>query len=152
MATSDNMNNLLLLASLLGLAMADTNPRDFDRLCDSDARCPDNWKLVEGNCIKFAGWDVTSAEEDCKQNQAEYKNFTFESTLPLSSGESRSQHTLPVCLVRRETQCDCGKANRKNQIVGGMIVEKNEYPWQGKVHQYKIYKRQLLITDFRFPL
>ena len=131
------MKNHLLLASLLGMAMADADPRDFARLCDSDARCPDNWKLVDGNCIKFAGWDVTSAEENCKQNQAEYKNFTFESTLPLSSGESRSQHTLPVCLVRRETQCGCGKAFSAGKIVGGDRAEKNEFPWQGKVHPYQ---------------
>ena len=134
------MKNHLLLASLLGMAMADTDPRDFDRLCDSDARCPDNWKLLDGNCIKFAGWDVTSAEEHCKQNQAEYKNFTFESTLPLSPGVSRSQHTLPVCLVRRETQCGCGMANGRAHIKGGDNVEKNEYPWQGKVHRYQTKK------------
>ena len=130
------MKKILFLA-LLGLAMADTDPRDFARLCDSDARCPDNWKLLDGNCIKFAGWDVTSAEEHCKENQYEYWEFEFESNLPASPGVSRSPHSLPVCLVRRETQCGCGKANRKNQIVGGMIVEKNEYPWQGKVHPYK---------------
>ena len=127
------MRKIQLLA-LFGLAMADTDPRDFDRLCDSDARCPDNWKLVDGNCVKFAGWDVTSAQEHCRENQYEYWEFEFESNLPASP---RNQHSLPVCVVRRETQCGCGKANRKAHIVGGVSVEKNEYPWQGKVHQYQ---------------
>ena len=125
-----------LLLAVIGLAMADTDPRDFARLCDSEAECPDNWKLVDGNCVKFAGWEEARAMEHCREIKAEYREFKFESNLPLLTGVSRSQHSLPVCLVRRETQCGCGKANRKNQIVGGMIVEKNEYPWQGKVHQY----------------
>ena len=130
------MRKIQLLA-LFGLAMADTDPRDFARLCDSEAECPDNWKLVDGNCVKFAGWEEARAMEHCREIKAEYREFEFESTLPLSPGVSRSQHSLPVCLVRRETQCGCGKANRKSFIAGGNNVEKNEYPWQGKVHPYK---------------
>ena len=120
--------------ALLGLAMADTDPRDFARLCDSDARCPENWKLVDKNCVMFAGWEEVSARELCKQNEAEYREFVFESTLtlPASPGVSRSQHSLPVCLVRRETQCGCGKTFSAGKVVGGVRAEKNEFPWQGK--------------------
>ena len=129
------------MLALLGLAMADTDPRDFARLCDSDARCPENWKLVDGNCVMFAGWEEARAEKLCRENQAEYREFVFESTLtlPASTGVSRSQHSLPVCLVRRETQCGCGKANRASLIVGGGPVDKNEFPWQGKVHRDKTF-------------
>ena len=124
--------------ALIGLAMADTDPRDFTRLCDRDARCPENWKLVDGNCIKFAGWDVATASEHCKEIEAEYWDFVFESTLPASPGVAPTQHSLPVCVVRRETQCRCGKSNRVSYIVGGKSVEKNEYPWQGKAHPIKL--------------
>ena len=127
------MNRVHLLVALLGLAMADTDPRDFARLCDSEAECPDNWKLVDGNCVKFAGWEEARAMEHCREIKAEYREFVF---LPEDS-DSASRHSLPVCVVRRETQCGCGKANRKSLIVGGVRAEKNEYPWQGKVHPYK---------------
>ena len=140
---------LLCLLSLLGLAMADTDPRDFARLCDSEAECPDNWKLVDGNCVKFAGWEEARAMEHCREIKAEYWEFEFESTLPLSPGVSRSQHSLPVCLVRRETQCGCGKAFSAGKIVGGERAKKNEFPWQGKFIHIKLRLR--LITDARFP-
>ena len=68
--------------------------------------------------------------EHCREIKAEYWEFVFESTLPLSSGVSHIQHSLPVCLVRRETQCDCGRPNREVKIVNGVTAEKNEYPWQ----------------------
>ena len=121
--------------ALLGLAMADTDPRDFASLC-STGECPDNWRNVDGNCVLFMfGWEEERARENCKQNQAEYQDFA-----------AHSQFSLPVCLVRRETQCSCGKTFRTGnitdifgRIVCGASVEKNEFPWQGKVHRYKDY-------------
>ena len=93
------MRRLHLLA-LLGLAMADTDPRDFASLC-STGECPDNWRNVDGNCVLFMfGWEEERARENCKQNQAEYQDFA-----------AHSQFSLPVCLVRRETQCQCGRPN-----------------------------------------
>ena len=47
---------LLCLLVPLGLAMADTDPRDFARLCDSE-ECPSGWKKVDAGCILFAGWE-----------------------------------------------------------------------------------------------
>ena len=47
-----NMTRLHLFA-LLGLAMADTDPRDFSRLCSS-GDCPANWRRVAAGCILFA--------------------------------------------------------------------------------------------------
>ena len=97
---------------------------DFARLC-STGECPVNWKNVDGNCVLFMfDWEEERARENCKQNQAEYQDFSF-STGP-------SQHSLPVCMVRRETQCDCGKTLSAGKIVGGVSAEKNEFPWQGK--------------------
>ena len=114
--------------ALLGLAMADTDPRDFARLCDSEAECPDNWKLVDGNCVKFAGWEEARAMEHCREIKAEYREFVF---LPEDS-DSATRHSLPVCVVRRETQCGCGKAFSTSKIVGGVRAKRNEFPWQGK--------------------
>ena len=110
----------LLLLVLLGLAGADTDPRDFSRLCASPApggECPAGWTNVEGDCIMFAGWDKTRAQEMCREERAEYIEFLF---LP------------PICLVRRETQCQCGRTNSVTKTVGGVEIEKKEYPWEGK--------------------
>ena len=47
--------------ALLGLAMADTDPRDFASLC-STGECPDNWRNVDGNCVLFMfGWEEERA-------------------------------------------------------------------------------------------
>ena len=118
---------------LLGLAMADTNPMDFARLCSS-GECPTDWKNIDGDCFMFAGWEETRAREVCKENNAEYRdNFLLR-----ENSDSATSHSVSVCVVRRETQCDCGRPNRiANRIVGGGDADKNEYPWQGKVHLYK---------------
>ena len=111
---------LLCLLVPLGLAMADTDPRDFARLCDSE-ECPANWKKVDAGCILFAGWEEVSAREVCRQNRAEYSEWL------MMESDSATRHSLPVCLVR---QCQCGRPNRGSKIVGGENVERNEYPWQ----------------------
>ena len=110
----------LYLLTVVGLVVvAATDPHDFSKLCSSPApggECPAGWKNVDGDCIMFAGWDQAKAKEVCREERAEYIEFLF---LP------------PVCLVRRETQCQCGRTNREAKIVGGVKAEKNEYPWQG---------------------
>ena len=116
---------LLFLLFPLGLAMADTDPRDFSRLCDSDT-CPIGWKKVDAGCIMFAGWEEVRAREVCRENRAEYSEWV----MMREESDSATRHSLPVCLVRRETQCQCGRPNRESNIVGGVKVEKNEYPWQ----------------------
>ena len=97
------MKRLHLLA-LLGLAMADTNPMDFARLCSS-GECPTDWKNIDGDCFMFAGWEETRAREVCKENNAEYRdNFLLR-----ENSDSATSHSVSVCVVRRETQCKQGK-------------------------------------------
>ena len=115
----------LCLLVPLGLAMADTDPRDFARLCDSE-ECPSGWKKVDAGCILFAGWEEVSAREVCRENRAEYSEWV----MMREESDSATRHSLPVCLVRRETQCQCGRPNRQSYIAGGTTVEPNEYPWQ----------------------
>ena len=123
------MSKLFVLA-LLGLATAKTNPRDFASLCSSD-ECPAGWRNIEGDCVLFmSGWDEARAREVCRENRAEYMEYV----LMKFDSDSATRHSLPVCLVRREYQCQCGRPNRETRIVGGVHVEKNEYPWQGRVH------------------
>ena len=124
----------LHVLGLLGLAMADTNPMDFARLCSS-GECPTDWKNIDGDCFMFAGWEETRAREVCKENNAEYRdNFLLR-----ENSDSATSHSVSVCVVRRETQCRCGKPNRVSYMLGGARVEKNEYPWQGKVHPIKLW-------------
>ena len=115
----------LCLPSLLGLVMADNDPRDLTRLCSS-GECPAGWKKVEAGCILFAGWEEVSAREVCREEMAEYSEWV----MMREESDTATRHSLPVCLVRRETQCQCGQANRGSKIVGGVKVERNEYPWQ----------------------
>ena len=68
---------------LLGLAKAYTDTRDFGHLC-SNGEC---WNNINGDFIMFAGWEETKAREVCRENRAEY-----------------TEYSLPVCLVRRATQ------------------------------------------------
>ena len=117
---------LLCLLLPLGLAMANTDPRDFSLLCGSGAECPAGWKKVDAGCIMFAGWEEVRAREVCRENRAEYSEWV----MMREESDSATRHSLPVCLVRRETQCQCGRPNRETNIVGGVDVERNEYPWQ----------------------
>ena len=121
----------LYLLAVVGLAVeAATNPHDFSRLCSSPApggECPAGWKNVGGDCIMFAGWDQAKAKEVCREERAEYTEFV----MMREETDSAARHSLPVCLVRRETQCQCGRTNREAKIVGGVEAERNEYPWQG---------------------
>ena len=124
------MRILLHLLVLLGLAAAKTDPKDFASLCTT-GECPAGWRLVEGDCVLFmSGWDEARAREECEENRAEYMEYVMMKFV----SDSAIQHSLPVCVVKREYQCQCGRPNRELKIVGGASVEKNEYPWQGKVH------------------
>ena len=116
----------LYLFALLGLATAKTNPRDFADLCTS-GECPAGWREMDGDCVLFmSGWDKARAKEVCKENKAIYMEYFWMK----SDSDSATKHSLPVCLVRRETQCQCGRPNREFHIVAGTTAEQNEYPWQ----------------------
>ena len=122
----------LYLLTVVGLVVvAATDPHDFSRLCSSPApggECPAGWRNVGGDCLKFmSGWDQAKAQEVCREEGAEYSEYLLMSEY----SDSAARHLLPVCLVRRETQCQCGRTNRETKIVGGVEAEKNEYPWQG---------------------
>ena len=124
--------SILYLLAVVELVEAATDPHDFSRLCSSPApggECPAGWRNVGGDCLKFmSGWDEAKAKEVCREEGAEYREYVMMTEF----SDSAAQHLLPVCLVRRETQCQCGRTNRKSEIVGGVETEKNEYPWQGK--------------------
>ena len=120
----------LYLLTVVGLVvLAATDPHDFSRLCSSSApggECPAGWNNVNGDCARIMfGWDQAKAKEVCKKEGAEYSEYEI-------STDFTSRHSLPVCLVRRETQCQCGRTNREVKIVGGVKADKNEYPWQGR--------------------
>ena len=122
------MRILLQVSALLGLATARTDPKEFASLCTT-GECPAGWRLVEGDCVKFmSGWDEARAREVCRENRAEYRDYVFLT----EDSDSATRHSLPVCLVKKEYQCQCGRPNRISKIVGGITAEKNEYPWQGK--------------------
>ena len=74
----------LCLLTVLGLAQANTD-------------CPAGWRAVEDDCIMFAGWEEDTARQVCRGLEAEYSEFF------LSRSDSASRHSLPVCLLRRET-------------------------------------------------
>ena len=120
----------LYLLTVVGLVVvAATDPHDFLRLCSSPApggECPAGWRNVGGDCVKFmSGWDQAKAKEVCREERAEYTEH--EVTI-----DSAVRYSLPVCLVRRETQCQCGRTNIETKTVGGVETEKKEYPWEGK--------------------
>ena len=84
----------LCLVTMLGLAMADPS-----RPCDSD--CPPDWKSVEGDCVMFMyGWEEDMARQVCRGLKAEFSEFF----ISRSDSDSATRHSLPVCLLRSETQ------------------------------------------------
>ena len=134
----------LYLLTVVGLVVvAATDPHDFSRLCSSPApggECPAGWWNVGGDCVKFmSGWDQAKAQEVCREEGAEYTEFT-------------GFVILPVCRMRRETQCQCGRYNREVRIVKGVNAEKNEYPWQGNTASSGSPTRDSykLILNFQF--
>ena len=60
----------------------------------------------------------------CREEGAEYSEYEI-------TTDYAAQHLLPVCLVRRETQCQCGWTNSVTKTVFGVEIEKKEYPWEG---------------------
>ena len=125
----------LYLLTVVGLVVvAATDPHDFSRLCSSPApggECPAGWRNVGGDCLKFmSDWDQAKAKEVCREERAEYTEFV----MMREDTDSAVRYSLPVCLMRRETQCQCGRTNReaRGKIVGGVEAERNEYPWQGR--------------------
>ena len=82
----------LCLLTLLGLARTDPSP-----LCGGD--CPAGWRAVEDVCIIFAGWEEDSARQVCRGLEAEYSEFF----ISRSHSDNATHHSLPVCLLRRET-------------------------------------------------
>ena len=123
----------LYLLTVVGLVVvAATDPHDFSRLCSSPApggECPAGWRNVGGDCLKFmSGWDKAKTKEVCREEGAEYSEYLLMSEY----SDSAAQHLLPVCLVRRDTQCQCGRTNIKSCTTLGVEIEKKEYPWEGK--------------------
>ena len=119
---------------LLVTVVTATDPLLFQRLC-SDGECPPGWRNIDGDCAMFvSGWDEATARDVCRKQMAEYVEYEMEVA-------SAKPHTVPVCLVRRETQCECGRRNKETRkIANGVIAEKNEFTWQGKLlisQQYK---------------
>jgi len=93
---------LCLLAGL-GLALADTSP-----LCGGD--CPADWKKVEGDCVMFLyGWEEDSARQVCRGLEAEYSEFF----ISRSDSNNATHHSLPVCLLSRETPAHNDSEERK---------------------------------------
>ena len=90
------------LLTVVGLVVvAATEPHDFSKLCSSPApggECPTGWKNVDGDCIKFAGWDQAKAKELCREEGAEYEEYS----------DSAGLYLLSVCLERKETRCKAG--------------------------------------------
>ena len=84
----------LSLVTVVGLAMADTSP-----LCGG-GDCPAGWMNVEGDCVMFmSGWEEDSARQVCRGLKAEYSEFF----ISRSDSDNATHHSLPVCLLSRET-------------------------------------------------
>ena len=140
----------LYLLTVVGLVVvAATDPHDFSQLCSSPApggECPAGWRNVGGDCVKFmSGWDQAKTKEVCREEGAEYSEYEI-------TTDSAAQHLPAVCLVRRETQCQCGRTNRISRIVGGSDVEKNEYPWQGNKASSGSPTRDSYLYEFQFSV
>ena len=93
----------------------------------------------------MSGWDEARAREECRENRAEYRDYV----LLREDSDSATRHSLPVCLVKREYQCQCGRPNRLSKIVNGVTAEKNEYPWQGKfrINLLHFYFHHLILQN-----
>ena len=122
--------SILLLASVtkanlnLNDNSSSINPNSFESLCIS-GECPQGWwKNEDGDCMKYMN-GIT--REVCRKWGVEY-------TVNVLTRED-------VCLVRRKTQCDCGRTNRLSKIAYGMMTEKNEYTWQGELSLICSFKR-----------
>ena len=107
-----------------------TDPRDFSRLCDS-GECPGGWSSVGGHCVLFSsGWEEGRAREVCRQEGAEYREYVLGEGADSSHAPLHAlRHALPVCLVRRETQCECWPVTSDK---GGESTS----PWQGRFSLY----------------
>ena len=87
----------MLFLGLLILPML--SRADPSRPCDS--ACPPDWKSVEGDCVMFMyGWEEDMARQVCRGLKAEFSEFF----ISRSDSDSATRHSLPVCLLRRETQ------------------------------------------------
>ena len=77
-----------------------TDTHDIFELCSSELskECLPGWKNVRGNCFKFAGWDQAKAKELCREEGAEYEEYS----------DSAGLYLLSVCLERKETRCKAG--------------------------------------------
>ena len=122
--------NIPVLMFLVPMVTA-TDPSLFQRLF-FEQLCPPGWRNIDGDCAMFvSGWDRAAAREVCRKEMAEYTEYE------LAGSGSAKPHTVPVCLVRRETQCECGRRNKKTiKIVGGVRAEMNEFTWQGMRNSY----------------
>ena len=121
--------NSLALFFLVTVVTA-TDPSLFLRLC-SEGECPPGWRNIDGDCAMFvSGWDRAAAREVCRKEMAEYTEYD------LAGAGSAKLHSVPVCLVRRETQCECGRRNKETKIVEGVRAERNEFTWQGMNYSF----------------
>ena len=99
------------LMAMGSLALADLEP------CPP-LQCPAGWRNAGGDCLMLAGWEERRAREVCRENRAELLQWGNSSTVRL-------------CLLRGETQCQCGRYyNGTGQGEGGLSLA---YPWQGTV-------------------
>ena len=57
--------------------------------------------MVEEKCVRFiSDWEEVSAWQVCRGLKAEFSEFF----ISRSDSDSATRHSLPVCLLRRETQ------------------------------------------------
>ena len=104
------MPSLYLLAVVVLVEAVTNLTKDFSRLCSGE--CPANWTYVGFGCALVPGNDLEKAREVCREERAEYTRFfTLEDEIPVIK---------PICLVERETQCQCGRKTKK------------KYPWRGE--------------------
>ena len=82
-----------LVLVLVVLVVGDSDPRE------ERGECPAGWRSVGGECIMFmSGWDQAKAEEVCREEGAEYREYVIMSEY----SDSAARHSLPVCLLRSD--------------------------------------------------